>query len=144
MNFKLVMMEFTPVQDFWILFLQAWEGRFEVLFIILAGIGVSLMTRKARKIKDPSLLKSYRKILFFRAVFLFVMGGGILTDMAGRYTPLLWYLYFHCTLNCQLDRQEIDRLNGSTTHCFYYIAYLFSMGLLETLGRLLYIKSQFY
>ena len=75
MNFKIVMQNpQEPVSGFWALLLQGWEGRFGALFIILAGIGVSLMTRRARVHQDVDLLKKNRRTLLLRAGFLFVLG----------------------------------------------------------------------
>jgi hypothetical protein len=45
------------MEDFWPKRRQVCEGSFGVLFIMLAGIGVSLMTQKARINRDMSLLK---------------------------------------------------------------------------------------
>lgn len=75
MNFKIVMA--PPLQKpegFWPLFLQAWEGRFGSLFVILAGIGISLLTRRARMENNRGLMKKNKKILFYRAIFLWVTG----------------------------------------------------------------------
>ncbi|THB79300.1 MAG: DUF418 domain-containing protein [Desulfobacteraceae bacterium] len=75
MNFKLVMLSsHAPAKGFWGLILQGMEGRFAVLFIILAGIGVSLMTRRARAAKDPALIRQKQKTLGVRAIFLLVVG----------------------------------------------------------------------
>lgn len=75
MNFKIVMQGAAP----------GWkgalgrvvligEGRFAVLFIMLAGIGVSLMTRRARQSRDHGLLRENRLTLMRRSAFLFVTG----------------------------------------------------------------------
>ncbi|MCA1057607.1 DUF418 domain-containing protein [Rossellomorea aquimaris] len=48
------------------------EGRASAIFVILAGIGISLMTKKARMSGTPS--KEYRKMIWRRSLFLFVLG----------------------------------------------------------------------
>ncbi|UII58598.1 heparan-alpha-glucosaminide N-acetyltransferase domain-containing protein (plasmid) [Cytobacillus spongiae] len=48
------------------------EGRASAIFVILAGIGISLMTKKARMSGTPS--KKYRKMIWRRSLFLFVLG----------------------------------------------------------------------
>lgn len=50
------------------------EGRASSLFVVLAGIGVSLMTSKARASMNRDLLRQNRSSLFRRAAFLFVAG----------------------------------------------------------------------
>lgn len=75
MNFKIVMQgSIQEAEGFWPRLLLACEGRFGVLFIILAGMGVSLMTRKSRQEKDEFLLAQKRKVIWTRAGFLFVTG----------------------------------------------------------------------
>jgi len=60
------------INGFWPILLTAMEGRFAVLFIVLAGIGVSLMTKRARQ--NPALMRGKKKTLRSRAVFLFFAG----------------------------------------------------------------------
>lgn len=61
-------------QGFWAHLLTICEGRFAALFILLAGIGVSLMTQRARTENDPALLSRNRRTLFIRAALLFIAG----------------------------------------------------------------------
>lgn len=59
----------------WLIQLQSlFEGRASALFVILAGIGTALMTRKAREAKDPILIRQSKLTLWKRALFLFVVG----------------------------------------------------------------------
>ncbi len=59
----------------WISWLPALiEGRAAPLFIILAGIGVSLMTKKALVTHDAALLGIRRRTLLRRSLFLFIVG----------------------------------------------------------------------
>jgi len=75
MNFKIVMqVPGITITGFWANLALVCEGRFGVLFIILAGIGVSLMTRRARMNNDGLLLKKNQKTLMLRALFLFIAG----------------------------------------------------------------------
>ncbi|WP_366295891.1 heparan-alpha-glucosaminide N-acetyltransferase domain-containing protein [Paenibacillus sp. AN1007] len=53
---------------------EALEGRASALFVILAGIGVSLMTAKARASGVRELILTAQKTLYRRAAFLFVTG----------------------------------------------------------------------
>ncbi|OAB41883.1 DUF418 domain-containing protein [Paenibacillus glacialis] len=50
------------------------EGRASALFVVLAGIGVSLMTSKARSSMNEELIRKNRSILYRRAAFLFIAG----------------------------------------------------------------------
>ncbi|MFF2886282.1 DUF418 domain-containing protein [Paenibacillus sp. NPDC057967] len=50
------------------------EGRASALFVLLAGIGVSLMTSKARMTKSEELIRRNRYSLYKRAAFLFIAG----------------------------------------------------------------------
>lgn len=75
MNFKIVMISPTQVPEgFWPFFLQAWEGRFGALFVFLAGIGISLLTRRARTENNRWLMARNKRVLFHRALFLWVVG----------------------------------------------------------------------
>ncbi len=50
------------------------SGKAAATFVILAGIGISLLTRKARRMNDQYQLISKRNTLLKRALFLFVAG----------------------------------------------------------------------
>ena len=50
------------------------EGRAAATFVVLAGIGVALLSRQARQSGDPVLLARARSTLLKRALFLFVVG----------------------------------------------------------------------
>ncbi|MCQ6557183.1 DUF418 domain-containing protein [Paenibacillus mendelii] len=50
------------------------EGRASALFVVLAGIGVSLMTAKARRSMDKDIIRRNRKSLYRRSVFLLTAG----------------------------------------------------------------------
>lgn len=50
------------------------EGRASALFVVLAGIGVSLMTSKCRSSMNGELIRQNRSSLYRRAAFLFIAG----------------------------------------------------------------------
>ncbi|WP_299223735.1 DUF418 domain-containing protein [uncultured Aquimarina sp.] len=72
-NFDIVL---TKTNDDGVLsrFLDVLQGKGAALFIVLAGVGMSLMVKKALFDKNRSKLKKKKSILFKRAVFLFVFG----------------------------------------------------------------------
>lgn len=72
MNFRIVLSgtEYQPEYSF----MTSQEGRFGVLFIFLAGIGVSLMSRRAYESEDPIRLRKNRIVLAKRALFLLITG----------------------------------------------------------------------
>jgi len=50
------------------------EGRAAAIFVILAGVGISLLTKKARESNDVLKVKSHRISLFKRSILLIVIG----------------------------------------------------------------------
>ncbi len=50
------------------------DGRAAATFVTLAGMGVSLLSRRARESKDPALLAEARAVLVKRAAFLLAAG----------------------------------------------------------------------
>jgi uncharacterized protein len=50
------------------------DGRAAATFVTLAGVGISLMSRRARLSGDAALIKSVQTTLWRRAAFLFVIG----------------------------------------------------------------------
>ena len=50
------------------------EGRASALFVILAGIGISLMTRSSVARNEKIKISNSRKIIWKRALFLFILG----------------------------------------------------------------------
>lgn len=55
-------------------FIDLFQGRAAALFVVLAGVGVSLMTRKAREANDDEALAAKRRSLLKRVLILFVLG----------------------------------------------------------------------
>lgn len=71
-NFKIVFGDkgTTWVKSFATLF----DGKAAATFVVLAGIGLALMTNSALRNKDNEKLKTARKRIIKRAIFLFVVG----------------------------------------------------------------------
>lgn len=55
-------------------FAALFDGRASATFVVLAGIGTSLGSRRARDSRDPELRRRARVVLAKRALFLFVIG----------------------------------------------------------------------
>jgi len=73
-NFKIVMGASDNGPD-WLIWLEGLlEGRAAATFVILAGVGLSLISRRARLEGDPENIARNRKTLLKRALFLFVVG----------------------------------------------------------------------
>lgn len=59
----------------WLIWVQSlFQGRASAIFVILAGIGIALMTAKARTTESHILIKQIKWILWKRSLFLFVLG----------------------------------------------------------------------
>lgn len=59
---------------FLITFMSIFEGRASALFVILAGIGITLMTRSAVANNEQIKISSSRKTIWKRSLFLFILG----------------------------------------------------------------------
>ncbi|MEM1218189.1 MAG: heparan-alpha-glucosaminide N-acetyltransferase domain-containing protein [Bacteroidota bacterium] len=71
-NFKVV---FGETGDHWIKpFANFFYGKAAAVFVVLAGVGLALMTNSAVKAQDPEKLKKGRIGILKRALFLFVIG----------------------------------------------------------------------
>lgn len=73
-NFKIIMGAVGNGPEWLIWFTGLFEGRASATFVTLAGIGVALMTRKARNSGDLSTIKENRTKLWKRSAFLFILG----------------------------------------------------------------------
>lgn len=73
-NFKIIMGATGRGPNWLIWFTGLFEGRASATFVTLAGIGVALMTRKARNGGDLSTIKENRLKLWKRSAFLFILG----------------------------------------------------------------------
>ncbi len=73
-NFKFVM-GLEGVDTGWLARLAGlFDGRAAATFVTLAGIGVSLLSKRAREARDAAALLSCRKLLLSRAAFLLAIG----------------------------------------------------------------------
>lgn len=72
MNFKIAMLQGSISTEYSLLI--SLEGRFGVLFIFMAGVGLSLMNRKALQKNDAFLIRRNRIKVLKRALFLFILG----------------------------------------------------------------------
>jgi len=73
-NFKIVM-EATENGPAWLVRLVGLiDGRAAATFVVLAGVGLSLLSRNGRESADSGLLAENRNTLLRRALFLFVVG----------------------------------------------------------------------
>ncbi len=74
-NYKLVMVGDKAASPTWLAWsISLLEGRAAALFVILAGVGLSLFSQKARMSQDARRIAQHRNTLFKRALFLFLLG----------------------------------------------------------------------
>ncbi len=73
-NFNVVMSEPAAGPAWLATALRLLEGRAAATFVVLAGIGIALLSRQARDSSDPTAMASTRSTLLRRALFLFVVG----------------------------------------------------------------------
>ena len=73
-NFKIVMGAEQNGPTWLVSLVGLLSGRAAATFVVLAGIGISLLSRKARKLGDHHQLSQDRRTLLKRALFLFVVG----------------------------------------------------------------------
>ncbi|HEX8614581.1 MAG TPA: DUF418 domain-containing protein [Telluria sp.] len=76
-NFKVVMHAGgpdAPDAPWWLAIFDALDGRASALFVVLAGIGLSLLSKRARESGDAAALRADRIGIVKRAAFLFVAG----------------------------------------------------------------------
>lgn len=72
-NFKIVM-NATTGSHYLLGVASLLEGRAAAIFVILAGVGVSLLTKKARESNNQIQINSHRKSLLKRSLLLIVIG----------------------------------------------------------------------
>ncbi|MEQ6353644.1 heparan-alpha-glucosaminide N-acetyltransferase domain-containing protein [Lysinibacillus sp. M3] len=73
-NFKIIMGAAGRGPDWLLWFTGLFDGRASATFVTLAGIGVALMTRKARISGELSTIKENKMKLWKRSAFLFILG----------------------------------------------------------------------
>ena len=71
-NFKTVMVAETDAFLYQIL--ELLSGKAAALFVVLAGVGITLMYQSAKRKNDPSKIKQVKISLLKRSIFLFVVG----------------------------------------------------------------------
>lgn len=73
-NFKIVMGASENGADWLVEYAAMFDGRASALFVVLAGVGMSLMSKRARENDDGELLSKNQSSLLRRALTLFVIG----------------------------------------------------------------------
>jgi uncharacterized protein len=73
-NFKIVMGADAAGTDWMAQFAGIFDGRASALFVILAGVGMSLMSKRALDNNDDEMLSRNRSSLLRRAMALFIIG----------------------------------------------------------------------
>lgn len=73
-NYTIIMGAGGNGPDWLVWFTELFEGRASATFVMLAGIGVALMTRKARNGGSLSFIRENRAKLWKRSTFLFILG----------------------------------------------------------------------
>ncbi len=73
-NFKIVMGAEENGPAWLVNLVGLLSGRAAATFVVLAGVGLSLLSRKARRLGDGDQLKEDRQTLLRRALFLFLVG----------------------------------------------------------------------
>ena len=79
-NFKIVMGAGENGPPWLVGLVGLLEGRAAATFVVLAGVGIALLSRQARLAKDPQRLCADGRTLLKRALFFFVVGA--------LYTPI--------------------------------------------------------
>lgn len=74
-NYKIVFTSGIIENQFLNEAIAIFEGRAAAVFLVLAGIGISLMTKKAYETRDVSLMMKLKKTLIKRSLFLLVLGS---------------------------------------------------------------------
>lgn len=73
-NYKVIVGAEGNGSEWLVWFTEIFQGRASAIFVLLAGIGISLMTRKARNGNSDLLIRKSKKIIWKRSVFLFLLG----------------------------------------------------------------------
>lgn len=103
-NFKFVMGLEGAEDGVLAAFAGAFDGRAAATFVILAGIGVSLMSERARREGDPAALWDCRKTLLKRAAFLGVLG--VLDNLLWVGDILHFYAVYLAIAACLLNASD--------------------------------------
>ncbi|UKS28644.1 DUF418 domain-containing protein [Paenibacillus sp. HWE-109] len=130
-NYKLAMEADNGGAAWLIAVAGLFEGRAAALFVILAGIGVSLMTSKAYLSRNKDLIRQNRSSLLKRAGFLLLAGAGLL--LMGWNADILHYyalfLLVASTLITLSDKKILLLFVGLlVTSQFFLIVFDYSLG----------------
>lgn len=109
-NYKLAMQAETGGAAWLTAIAGLFEGRASALFVVLAGIGVSLMTAKARISMSKDLIRQSRNSLYRRAAFLFLSGMFLL--LMGWSADILHYYAAFMLAASVLITVSVNRIFG--------------------------------
>jgi uncharacterized protein len=73
-NYKVIVEAEGNGSEWIIWFTDLFQGRASAVFVLLAGIGISLMTRKARNGNSDLLIRKSKQNIWKRSAFLFLLG----------------------------------------------------------------------
>jgi len=73
-NYKIVFTQEIVAHESLNQFLSVFEGRAAAVFLVLAGLGIGLMTRSGYLSSDPAVRRLHREMLLKRALFLLILG----------------------------------------------------------------------
>lgn len=88
-NYTVITHTSTEGDHFLAIFMHLFEGRASALFVILAGVGLTLLTKQAYLTQEVTLLAKKRRDIQKRAAFLF--GLGLLLYLIGWTGDILHY-----------------------------------------------------
>ena len=92
-NFWVLMEDYNSSPPWLAVVMDFIQGRAAATFVILAGVGLSLLSRRAYLDKDAVTMRGIRHKMWRRAIFLFVIGG--LNSIIWRADILHFYaIYF--------------------------------------------------
>ncbi|WP_256757560.1 DUF418 domain-containing protein [Cohnella sp. WQ 127256] len=111
-NYKLAMQAENNGAKWLIEIAGLFEGRASALFVMLAGLGVSLMTRKARSSMNKDLILNNRRSLYRRAIFLLITG--MLLLLVGWSADILHYYAGFMLVAAGLITVSNNRILGLT------------------------------
>ncbi|SEF45971.1 DUF418 domain-containing protein [Paenibacillus sp. UNC499MF] len=97
-NYKIAMMADGSGPSWLAAFAGLFEGRASAVFVVLAGIGISLMTRKARRGDESELAKQKlvirKRSVYLLALGLFLLAAGWTADILHYYALFLFAASF--------------------------------------------------
>jgi uncharacterized protein len=132
-----VMMENTPFDPQWLVStLDLIQGRAAATFVVLAGVGLSLMSNSALLNNDAARIRENRHLILKRALFLFIIG--MLNSLIWRADILHVYgIYFVigiCLLTVSTRRLFLLSFIPIAVSSFFMLAFNFDRGLTYKTG----------